>query len=411
MAITYKQSLIQILNKYIFQKAWNETVATYRTNIALSSVTGRYLRGRVNVGVENFALPTNNSQYLCFTTPIQAFFGGLTIPSNVWMTGEEVLNTTNTLMYVYIQEGKLIPRKYIHVFRSPNSDRVVIAIPKQVSIKVFGASHGTVYSTLYKDPDQPNDIICKSWYADPFDMVGSTSDLLTFFTTCKQANQAGTTVLVNGIEVDESLPIVSYVAGDYIEIICDENVIGAFDVDVSNNNTGYFSDLTSNYREIIHCPKTINPNNKVITHNTCTLSVRDSNGVGLYYHRADDTGVGQITHNDLSVSTDVIDAFRSYLNDQNVTIHVRVRHHDTDNVLITELFYMTFLYRNSDEDIVQHMRGAITNTLPFWKASELEQSTYTAMMFDTPNSIDESLLTTYVEGLGYHTVEIGRAHV
>jgi len=45
--------------------------------------------------------------------------------------------------------------------------------------------------------------------------------------TCKSTNLAGTTVLINGEEVDETLASVAFVAGDYVEIILDTNVIGA----------------------------------------------------------------------------------------------------------------------------------------------------------------------------------------
>lgn len=403
MATSYRQGLIQKINEYCFREIWNETAAEYRVNIRLKSVTGRYLRGSVTVGSETIPMPLEETQFLVFQTGRAMFQGGLNIQRGEWIQAQNILGRYKTLLYLYTVMGKLIPRKQIYVFISRTSDKVFIAVPKKPIVKIFGNDYDDVYLTLYRDSDQPNDITCESWYADAFNMVGSTAGLLTYLSNSKNANLAGTTVLVNGMEVDHEVSV-SYVAGDYIEILCDRNVIGAYDVDVSDNTTGYYSDASSQYREILHCPKSLNPTNHLITHNTCTLSVRRTDNKGLYLHRVEDTSVGQITHNDLSVATDVVDAYRDHLEDQNIHIHVRVRTHRSDNILISELFYMTFLYRCNDEEIIRHMRGELDAALPFWKASELEKSIYTRMMFNTPNNTDDQILTDYIEGLGYHTV-------
>lgn len=405
MTLTYKQQLVRALNYRCFKSIWNETSAEYRTNVKLSPVAGRALKSSVTVGTDYIGLPTNDAQYLCFTAPIQAFMGGLIIQSGEWVNGEDLLAGTDVFAYLYTASGKLMPRKQIYIYRTVGrSGRVFIAVPKHAVSKVFGLPTGAVYLTLYRDSDQVNDITCKSWYADPFDLVASTTGLLTYFSEAKIANAHGTIVYVNGVELDETAATIPYVAGDFIEIVCDRNVVGSFDVNVSNNTTGYYSTLTSKYREIIHCPKALNPDNKLITHNTCMLTVRDSSKKGRYLHRADQPSVGQITHNDLSVETDVVDAYRDHLDTENVHIHVRVRTHSKENVLMRELTYVSYLYTCDDAEIIQHLRGELEAALSFWKASELEQSTYVQFMFDSPNGLSESLLDTYINGIGYYAV-------
>jgi hypothetical protein len=396
--------MIDALNRYCFHNIWNATLQEYRVNVKPNQIlAGRYLKGSVSVGSERFPLPTPTDQYIAYYAPQQSFFGGLRLQKGVWIRSDTFLTHYKTLLYSYDTEGRVLPRNSVYLYLSPISNRVIIALLKNPLLKVFGPHFDAFYMTVYRDSDQPNPITLQTWYVDPTNASGSVNGLVTFLSQSKTKNFEGTQILINGREFSQSNPL-SYQPGDYIEILCDENVIGAYDVNVSNNTTGFYSDIDSKYKEILHCPKTINPNNQLITHNTCMLSILTSEGIGRYVHRIDDVGVGQITHNDLSITTDVVDAYRTYLNDQDLKIHVRVRTHTKDNVLINDLFYVSFLYICSDEDILKHLRGELDNTLSFWKASSLENSFYTRMMFDTPNSTDKSVLDEYIAGLGYYTV-------
>jgi hypothetical protein len=406
MPLTYTQTIIQKLNEYCFRSIWNETSAEYRVNVRLTPITGRYLRGRVSVGDETLALPLSNTQFMVYQAPAEVFYGGLAIPSGVWVSGDTFLTQHKTLLYLYQQAGRLLPRSTVYVYRSPVTNRVLVALLKKSVLKIFGEAQtqSLVYLTVYRDSSQENDITCQSWWVDPADPVTTTAGLAAFLSQAKAINFAGTTVLVNGIEHPQSVTGAFYQPGDYVEILLDRNVIGAYTVNVSNNTTAYYSTKDSKYREILHCPKGINAANQLITHNTCTLSVRTPAGLGRYLHRTDDRAVGQITHNDLSVATDVIDAFRDELGTEDVRVYVRVRVHATDNLLMTGMFYLNMLYVYDDAIILQHLRGELDSSLTFWRANQLENSLYIRLMFDTPNVTDTTLLGEYISGLGYYTV-------
>lgn len=402
--VATKQRIIRRLNEYCFGRIWNETSAEYRVNVRPRLAFERFQRGNVIVDHRQLSLPTSSDQYIVYTLSHRTLYGGMNIPRGQWLNAEEILVTYKVLIFAYNPGGKLLPRNAVHVYRSPHNDRLVVALLKKPAIKIFGDTYVSLHMTIYRDGDQTDEITCKSWYINPFNVLGSAAGLDAYVAQCLLANTPGTTVLVNGVEKDQTASLV-YGSDDYVEVIFDENVIGSYTVNVSNNTTGYYSDNDQKYREILHCPKSINPTNRLITHNTCTLTVRDNvTKDGRYLHRADDGSVGQITHNDLSVARDTIDAFRDHLVSEDVSIYVRVRTHGSDNILLSELFYLNFLYRCSDDDILRHLRGELDSTLPFWTAADLEVSPFTAMMFDTPNSLDDSILDYYVQGLGYHTI-------
>ena len=401
---SYKNMLINHLNEFSFRTIWNETTAEYRVNAALIPITRNYSINSIANGIETLKTPIADTQFIVLKTPIQVFSGGLNILNNRWLSAVDILDTNQILLYVYGTEGRLIPREHIYVFKSAVSNWTYVAISKKVISSIFNNSNiSDIYMTLYRNSKSPKLTECKTYHANKLDSSVGTEGLSDYLDYCKNKNSSGTSVFINGYEVDHNLPI-TFTKDDYIEILCDDNVIGTYDVNVSNNTTGYFSKTTNKYRDIIHCPKIINPDNKLITQNTCTMSIFTPNNKGAYLHRTDTDSVSQITHNDISVSTDVIDSFRDIFDEMDLIIRVRVRAHESDNVLISELFYITYLYQCDDETIVRHLRGNIDSNLYFWNANKLENSTYTRLMYNTPNTSDTSVLDAYVSGLGYHTV-------
>ena len=92
--------------------------------------------------------------------------------------------------------------------------------------------------------------------------------------------------------------------------------------------------------------------NKIITHNTCDFWIRrrlSKEPYGKYLHRVKldnssrDT-VTQVTHNDMSIPLYVLDAYRDYLEVEELTVHLVGRIHDKDNVLIRDASFIDLLY-------------------------------------------------------------------
>ena len=391
---------VPFLDDHVYREIWNAIYAEYRSNVLLETIPQVYAISTVCVGRDAVTLPTLREPYFVATAIIDTFLGGLILPRDVWTEADDVLVDTRTLVYVYGTNGRLAPRGAILFYHPKGSKRVFLAIRRDIFVSTLGGGTETVYITIYRDSDMENAVTATYWVYDG--TVGDLSEINSTVDLCEKTAPHGTTILVNGYE-RKSLPLLTQ--GDVVEVICDENVIGTYEVDVSNNDTGYTSELYASSREILHCPKSVNPNNDLITRNTCTLSVFDRGGRGVHLHRTEDDAIGQITHNDLSVKTDVLDAFRDHLDDQSVTVKVRVRTHGKTNPLIHERSHLVLLYTQDDETIVRHMRGLEDTKLDFWKAENLEASLYVRLMFrSTRTGTEEERFQEYVEGLGYDAV-------
>lgn len=212
-------------------------------------------------------------------------------------------------------------------------------------------------------------------------------------------------VYVDGYEVVPN-DIGKFTLGSYVDIVHDANIIIGFNVGITNveNDYAFYSDEDKVYKQLVHIPKRLNPDNKVITHNTCDIYVRNSSGKGLYLHRCADRSVTQVTHNDFAIPTYILDDYRDYLQDQNISLHVVCRQHDKNNVLIRDKSYIDLLYSHDDTTILEFLSGKIHPELPFWRAVNLEKSMYVKMMMAINRNIKTDELWSYVEGLGYYHV-------
>lgn len=399
------RELARQLNALCFQQIWNEIRAEYRVNIHLTLVRPRFASGALMVGQSPLALPAPGVQYAVYRLGDAAADGGLPLTPGVWTRADHLLHATRTLSWVYPPSGGVLPRDAVYLYRLARARQVLVAVEKPALLTVagVGALAQPLYLTLYRDPDQANPIT--SWcYRLPTSNAGTaTTGALNRLASCRAVNAAGTILTVNGLERAHATPPVLN-PGDHVEIVLDENVVGEFEVNLTAAPTGYHSLRYGQHRTIIHPPKALNPAARVITHNTCTLFVRNAAGVGRYLHRTDPEALGQITHCDFSVDSAVIDALRDHHGSEDVRVHVRVRTHGKDNALLTERSYIRYLYRCDDAVIVRHLRGELDADLSFWRADQLEQSGYLRLLFDTPNTASDALLGQYVADLGYYTV-------
>ena len=396
--------IVDALNEYAFLHIWNEIRAEYRVNIRLQAVSDRFTTGYI-MGGGAIPLPTPKDQYAVFKTATTFFDGGLAIPNDQWIDSVTAINKYGIMLHTYPDHGRMVPKGGVFVRKSSSKNRVYIAIVKEALLKVSTlGTYKEIYLTLYRDSDQANPITCQTFHLPVGSSMAMAARVEAAIRDSQQQSPHGTMVFINGYEIDPTKGI-PYVFGDYVDVITDRNVVGSFTVNLTQIDTGFYSKLDTCYKEVIHCPKDLNPTNKLVTHNTVTMFVRDNRqNLGTYLHRCDDVSVGQITHNDLSVATHVINAHRDYLHTQDVSIHVKVRTHSKDNVLMRDSHYIDYLYLCDDDVILQHLRGKVDANLSFWSAAELEQSIYVSMMFDTPNIITADVLDQYINGLGYHTV-------
>lgn len=408
-----EQILLEALNEFCFQNIWNEPASELRANIVPKLIQERSVSGNISYGGELYTLPTTNEPYYVYAIPesLMYAYAARQVP-DVWISTKELCNTYNILMHVYHLSGIII-QKDCAFFRKIGS-YYLLAIKKKMSATCIPfLEMKNMRFTMYFDSDAVNKITVGSWFIPNVDTNSTVRrQIYEFIQNCPHGIDH-TTVYSNGYEVVYS-DMSSLQQGTYVDVIHDENGILAFDVDLTDvaQNVAYYSDRDKTYRQLIHTPKALNPDNKVLTHNTCDIHIRVKNedgsyGKGLYMHRCADRGTDQVTHNDISIPTYILDAYRDALGSQAISIHVVFRQHEKNNVLIRDRNYIDLLYTCDDETIIKHLLGKISSKLSFWKAANLEKSVYVNMMFDVPNIISSENMWTYVEGLGYyHTMAL-----
>lgn len=437
-----KQIVAEALNTYCFQNIWQEVPSEFRVNIIPHPISDGSGSGNVQYRNTFIPLPDPKELYYVYELSAETTYGiNNKLLENEWIDTAELCNKHDILIHTYHLSGLMFTKSLCYIYPLENKSGYLLAINKKMATVIINQIPPTsikpVYNknnlykemlnnirvTIYYDSDITNKITIKSSRVGKSNNnnLGYTErqELLEYISLLGN-DRNKLTIFVDGYERylkgQDSIP-----DNSYVDIIFDENVIFGFDVDLtdSKNNIGFLSEIDTvdnkpAYKQLIHIPKELNPENKVLTHNTMTIYVRrkESDGTvgdGVYLHRCAKRGVTQVTHNDIGIAMFVLDAFKDYLakdgesSHQNIVLHIQVRQHNKDNILIRDKNYIDLLYTLDDETIVDHLVGKIEpEKLDFWKASHLEKSKYIEMMFDVPNVITPANMYDYVEGLGYY---------
>lgn len=397
----------EVVNQYLFDNVWNEPVSEYRTNVHPQLISTNSKVGTFRVLDANVYLPTTNGSYYVWFMKRMDINLRFPFASGVWYDTATIGNEYRVLIHTFTTSGGMIPKGSVYFRLNDRKDLIFIAIDKDAYKKVIPvASLSEVYLTFYYDSDVVNDFYIFSGKiknnTEKDALQKTISDLVL-----KRNNDDCVTRFINGIEVPEFGELK---LNTYYDLIVDNNIRFAFDVDLTQreNDKSFLSEKDSTWKYLIHIPRSLNPDEEVITHNTCDFYIRkNSDKTGRYLHRiTEGRTVSQVTHNDMSIPVFVVDAYRDYLQEQKVTVHCVVRIHDKNNKLIRDANYIDLLYHksHSDTDIKNFLTGSGVDKIDCWLASHLESSEYVNMMFDTPNGVSSENITKYIDGLGYYTV-------
>ena len=402
--------LLSALNLFCFQKIWNEPVSELRANIVPTMVQDRSVTGNVSLNGKVYSLPSNTDPYYVYVIPESLMYVFVTrqIPDE-WISSTDLCNLHDILIHTYHLSGRMIHKG--NAFFKRIGNKYLLAISKKMAQTCLShVQMKEIRFTMYFDSDFTSKMTVGS-YKTPYTDTSYLYryQIYSFIQSCPHSMDH-TKVFINGYE-KQIQNIDSFPIDAYIDVIHDENDIFVHNLDLSvtENNIAFYSEKDSTHKQLIHIPKELNPDNKILTHNTCDIYIREklsdgTLGRGLYLHRCAQRSVDQVTHNDLSIPMFIMDAYRDYLGTQDICLHLVFRQHDKDNYLIRDKNYIDLLYTCDDETIVRHLQGKVRADLSFWKASHLEKSTYVEMMFDVPNVLTTSNMWDYVDGLGYYHV-------
>lgn len=393
-----KIRIVRYLDDYCFQKVWNSIRSEYRGNFVLTPLRPKLQTNNVVLTNTVVGLPTTGSSYMTYLFSNVLFQGALNLPAGEWIDLATIANLYDVKLTVYDAGGFCTPMGRTYVRRTMK-DLILVAVEKTAMMKCLpNGFSSTLYMTVFRNPiSTTTNFSASSTYLTKANSVDKQ------IADC-QSNAVLSTIVINGISYSPT-DVPKRSVGDFVDIFTDPEISEEYVVAVDDNSTGYMSTRYSGYREILHCPKALNPNQYLFTHDSATLFVRDPvTRKSVYLHRVDPVSVKQITHNDLSVSRDTLNGFKDALGCTNVEVVVKVRFHSDPQVLMTDSAWISDLYLSNDSSIISHLRGSLDSTLTFWKASSLEQSGYIQMMFDVDNTLNADRLDSYVASLGYYSV-------
>lgn len=410
-----KMSICSTLNEYLFRNIWNEPDTEFRRTTTPFLLQTRSATGAFRAGSQSHTLPVGGIPYYIYALADTAL-GSFSFDISDWITFAELANTMGVVWNLHGDNGQMLHKSYVYVKHDPTTKYLYIAVHKQMAQTVLGISYHVrnIYSSQYIYNHNYNKPTIFSSRA-PTDAV----ELINFRRQVKQKILATnySILYVNGYERDV-INIDNIAINDYVDVVADPEVFCMFELDLSDVSQYevFYSDKDSLNKVLIHIPRALNPNNWVLTPNTIDIHIRGKEiGTqpiqdGLYIHRHQvSVGIGNVTHNDFSIPLYILEAYRDTLGVSDTVLRIRCRRHHNDNVLIPDKSYINLLYstRHTDSDIIDLLMGRGEEDLSFWKASELEQSGYIDTLLDVPNIITPSLMTDYVDTLGYyHTISL-----
>ena len=393
--------MTKYLNKYCLDHVWNMPDTEYRQNFIARVISSIPQMGSVHLGPISIYLPTNDAYYV-YEVP-KCCMGNLNIQLPDWEVLDDWLDTNPFDFRVTGTNGEWLWRHGIYVIDYPCRSSFVMAIESSMARTILGEHYDfkKIYVSVYVDSDgEPlTNLSTECMRPTNLDSRNKAWD------TCKLAD----VIFINGRESQPS-SVEDIQVGDYVEFIDDPDIVSDFTVNLTvvGESRIYRSAVHPWFNYIMHIPKEDNPDNYLITHNTCDVFIRPLNITnarlrGLFLHRFNTTeAIVQITHNDFGISEKLLNAYMSALGTTEIEIRVIARRHKKNLKLIREANYISMLYQLPDNEILDFLSGNGDTSLPFWTAQHLEQSRYVDMMFENPLHSGNNSLTSYIKALGYY---------
>lgn len=443
---TLERLSVDFLDKYLLSEVWSEPKAQFRTRVKPALLQSRTITGRFDVTEGTYFLPVEKTAFYVWYIGYDEFPIGLSLPCAKWLSLVDINDKFHTLVHGYGVNGKVFPKCDTYLCRSADGKTIYFAsLRRAVSVCVDPKNTNNVYFEFYYDSDLKKDCYILSFFHDSSRSESWYRNTVYEFIN-RREKDCQLICYRNGVEYD-SKTVPNMNSGEYWDFIVDKNIAFEFTVDLTHSQEcpAFLSKKHQVWKNLIHIPRELNPDNEIITYNTCDFFARRMEGskpYGLYIHRLANIPIGQVTHNDFSLPLIVADAYRDYLDEQEIAINVKVRKHAVMNKLIIEgdFIYLLYASQHSDDDIIHLLCGlselgsdvissqaeivqkAKSCGIKGWSASELELSRYVYMFFDTPDAFTHrwrdaggslpgvngfsgkltisELLTQYVDALG-----------
>ena len=416
------------LEKYVFDKIWNDPYTEYRTFTVLDWLTkfpttgvfhGRY--GQVQLPSKVTYRPSNSTVYFYIYVIPATMFGQVHLNALDWVTLSDFCTDNLIDIEIFNTAGRRCPRAGIFIKQYDKNDGILVAIETTAYRACFGSTATpdntkVIFGEMFDSDLHPSvKYTCSKLRQTDLPKNGTRSrdyDPVTDGGTPTYATYNGK--LLTGKYQNQ------LAAGALIERVYDENIIGTV---TSYREKVYYSSPDSQPRILIHIPKDLNPKRVIITPNTCDIYMVPLRMHPLSTAKAELSGVyiyqcgrrehfHQLTHNDFGIDREFLDeiAHANDIEDYEIRVYVRIL--DQEKLAIRDANYVNILYINSDAEIEDFLLGRADFDIPFWTATALENGLYDYAVqrrrsTGVPYSIDD-----YIDLIGYyHTLALVGKHV
>lgn len=423
--------VVSRLEKYVFDRVWNEPYTEYRTNTRPrilnrtteaslgSDVSGNELTGTVyepasgvlSNNAEQIALPSSDAYYVYAIERTQ--FRPIKLNATDWVSLQSYSNKNLTDLQVISDEGVFLWRGGIYIKQDPSADGYLLAINAEMfhrctdtfttenneRVVSKSADPTAIFFVKYVDSDgtADNAVECSRLTAKEI------SDIKNYRTNPLPSD--ATVAFYNGRVVSGD-PLNYLEVGGYVEYVKDADVLT--DLYLNRSEAPIYTNADNKQRVLIHIPCAVNPDNYLITYNTCDVYlvpkvVTAETTAGYHFAEVNGTVVHlcdreanfhQLTHNDFSIDLDLLDsiAAKNGYDGTSYVIHVVVRHHEKKLGLIRDANYcdLLYIYSHTDDDIIKFLTNDASKSgynLSFWTASHLEANgVYAKVMIERVGS-------------------------
>ena len=400
------------LDKYVYDKIWNEPYAEYRTHIVpqllnKKDVNGNYVpvsgvfRGLSQIQLPLESDPKENKGFYIYSVP-GSFFRYVQVNALSWKVVSEY-NMEHTVGFMlHTTYGDVIWRKGIYIKQGEKDDCMLIAVDAVVfdkctsKIRKHEGEPDYNPEALYNNPKDPTKVIFSKY----FDADLVADDVITCQKLLGKQRvdpvPAGSIISFYAGRVLSGWYLSALSAGNYLESVADKDVLGITTVEVTAEGapTYKYGEVDHDNRLLVHIPKIVNRKNLNITLNTCDIYViptRMKAGgnppvAGFYLYTA---GRGdkfiQLTHSDFAIDLDWLRWEANEHDFEEYYLYVVVRKHSQLKSITRDANYIDLLYSHTDEQIIKFLTKneeflngrPVRSEMELWFAENLERSLYT----------------------------------
>ena len=390
----------RMLNTHMFQTVWNNIRSEFRNNIRPILINERSVRGNIIHDGGDITLPSLDTSYYLYAFPFDAT--SFTINADrmhQWRTSDWLQDEFKTEFTFHDAHGRIYPRSKVFLTTNEFEDTLYIAVPHYIMKSITPERNfRQVYLQVWKDTDAKGVITRQAF--DGTDLTDRNLAWARYSSVpAYKAHVFGDGFMLHNISGPDA-----FAPFKYVEVVIDHNINFGFEIDLTSDeeNRNFVGD-DGKYRQIVHIPKELNPENRIITHNTCDVyAVVRSTGKGIWIHRAHYNGAfKQITHNDFSFPREMVTAARNSLGTDDIKLVVYIRRFGKDLRLQPDASFIYLLYSLTDKKILDALEGRSPENLLFWTAAKLEQSPYVKAMWDCPGHSNTDTVASYVDVFGW----------